>query len=144
MSASVYSHFLPCLVFTLFSLQYVLIASIADIALITLNGITLPLWNNMWENFVAHLCTGEQSSWGFSFALASQFRNSACSVSSWRNYFPPLCFSSACWFACCGPSSMTLPYLHQIMSCSGFLKLLPRCSTLSQEGLNINLFNESP
>lgn len=133
MSASVYSHFLPCLVFTLFSLQYVLISSIADIALITLNGIALPLWNNMWENFVAHPVYRGTIFLGVFFCFSIPIQKLSL-FSFFLEKHPPLCFSSACWFACCGPSSMTLPYLHQIMSCSGFLKLLPRCSTLSQEG----------
>ena len=82
-----YSRLLPCLVFTLLSLQYVLISNIADTSLITLNGIALHLWNNSWENFVPPSNMGKNPSWGFSIPSTSHFRKklSLCRVSSWRN-----------------------------------------------------------
>ena len=175
---SVYSHLLPCLVFTLLGLQHVLISSwrrkwqptpvllpgkshgwrsmvgycpwgrkesdtiewlhfhfIAAISLITLKGIALPLWNNMCENAVCAtiLWTGEKPFLGVFFCFSIPVQKL-----SLFNFFLekhlPSCFSSAGWLACCGPSSVALPYPHQIMSCSGFLKLFPRCPTLSREG----------
>lgn len=74
-----YSRLLPCLVFTLLSLQYVLISNIADTSLITLNGIALHLWKNSWENFVPPSNMGKTLPGGFLFLqLPTSERNSAC------------------------------------------------------------------
>ena len=141
MSASVYSHLLSCLVFTLFSLQHVLISSIADIALITLNGIALPLWNNMWENFVPPSCIqGKNPSWGFSFASASQFRNLACSVSSWRNTCHCVFHLLADLLVVALPQ-WHCPTLTKLWAVRVFPNYFPDVPHFHK---NINLFNESP
>ena len=57
-----------CPVFTILSLQYVVISNVANTPLTTLNGIALHLWNNVGENCVLSSNTGKKSTWRFSVA----------------------------------------------------------------------------